>query len=120
MSELKDYDIMDIEAMDDERLEKSESGRIQVTRVYLKSEADKVIAEKDAEIKNLQIRLVEIGKMVQKRDSELDSIKGLFREFNDKVCKKIVDASRTMSAISQDAQMDFYEEFIKEVDNGND
>ena len=45
MSELKDYDIMDIEAMDDERLEKSESGRIQVTRVYIKSEADKVIAE---------------------------------------------------------------------------
>ena len=45
MSELKDYDIMDIEAMDDERLEKSESGKIQVTRVYIKSEADKVIAE---------------------------------------------------------------------------
>lgn len=44
MSELKDYDIMDIEAMDDERLEKSESGKIQVSRVYLKSEADKVIA----------------------------------------------------------------------------
>lgn len=44
MSELKDYNIMDIEAMDDERLEKSESGKIQVTRVYIKSEADKVIA----------------------------------------------------------------------------
>lgn len=45
MSELKDYDIMDIEAMDDERLEKSESGKIQATRVYIKSEADKVIIE---------------------------------------------------------------------------
>lgn len=54
MSELKDYDIMDIEAMDDERLEKSESGKIQVTRVYIKSEADKVIAEKDAEIRRLE------------------------------------------------------------------
>lgn len=43
--ELKDYNIMDIEAMDDERLEKSESGKIQATRVYIKSEADKVIAE---------------------------------------------------------------------------
>ena len=43
--ELKDYDIMDIEAMDDERLEKSESCRIKATRVYIKSEADKVIAE---------------------------------------------------------------------------
>ena len=51
MSELKDYDIMDIEAMDDERLEKSESGKIQATRVYIKSEADKVIAEKDKEIR---------------------------------------------------------------------
>ena len=40
MSELKDYDIMDIEAMDDERLEKSESGKIQVTRVYIKPEVD--------------------------------------------------------------------------------
>ena len=45
MSELKDYNILDIEAMDDERLEKSESGKIQVTRVYIKEEADKVIAE---------------------------------------------------------------------------
>ena len=45
MSELKDYDIMDIEAMDDERLEKSESGKIQVTRVYIKSDVDATIAE---------------------------------------------------------------------------
>ena len=54
MSELKDYDIMDVEAMDDERLEKSESGIIQATRVYIKSEADKVIAEKDKEIQRLE------------------------------------------------------------------
>ena len=61
MSELKDYDIMDIEAMDDERLEKSESGKIQVTRVYIKSEADKVIEEKDAEIARLKaIRKVHV------------------------------------------------------------
>ena len=45
MSELKDYDIMDIEAMDDERLEKSESGKIQVTRVYIKSDVDASIDE---------------------------------------------------------------------------
>lgn len=58
MSELKDYDIMDIEAMDDERLEKSESGKIQVTRVYIKSEADKVIAdliEKNKRLANMDI-----------------------------------------------------------------
>lgn len=49
MSELKDYDIMDIEAMDDERLEKSESGKIQVTRVYIKSDVDAAIDELKAE-----------------------------------------------------------------------
>lgn len=53
MSELKDYDIMNIEAMDDERLEKSESGIIQVTRVYIKAEADKVIAELKESVKGL-------------------------------------------------------------------
>jgi hypothetical protein len=58
---------------------------------YIKSEADLVIAE----LKN-----------------EIESMKVKFREFNDNVCKKIVDASRTVSTISQDAQMDFYEEFI--------
>ena len=48
--ELKNYDLMDIEAMDDERLEKSESGKIQVTRVYIKSEVDTAIAELKDEI----------------------------------------------------------------------
>ena len=54
MSELKDYNIMDIEAMDDERLEKSESGKIQVTRVYIKYEADKVITELEAKNRRLE------------------------------------------------------------------
>ena len=57
MSELKDYNIMDIEAMDDERLEKSESGKIQVTRVYIKSEADKVIAELKQKLNEAQTEL---------------------------------------------------------------
>lgn len=65
MSELKNYNIMDIEAMDDERLEKSESGKIQVTRVYIKSEVDKVIAEKDAEIEKLKaIRKVHVEAII--------------------------------------------------------
>ena len=54
MSELKDYDIMDIEAMDDERLEKSSSGKIFVTRVYIKDEVDAVLSEKDKEIAKLK------------------------------------------------------------------
>ena len=82
MSELKDYDIMDIEAMDDERLEKSESGRIQVTRVYIKSEADNVIstirAERDEyrynlscarnEIHNLSMSMREDVKRIADKD----------------------------------------------------
>lgn len=49
MCELKDYDIVDIEAIDDERLKKSESGRIQATRVYIKSDVDEVISTLKAE-----------------------------------------------------------------------
>lgn len=52
--ELKNYDIMDIEAMDDERLEKSESGKIQVTRVYIKSEVDDAITELKAKLESVQ------------------------------------------------------------------
>ena len=52
--ELKDYNIMDIEAMDDDRLEKSSMGKIFVTRVYIKDEVDAVLAAKDAEIERLK------------------------------------------------------------------
>ena len=75
MSELKDYDIMDIEAMDDERLEKSESGKIQVTRVYIKSEADKVIAklkeEHKKEVDRLLMKIAGLEKLVETADKLL-------------------------------------------------
>lgn len=61
MSELKDYDIMDIEAMDDERLEKSESGKIQVTRVYIKSDVDAAIAELKFALKESEEARYEAG-----------------------------------------------------------
>ena len=61
MSELKDYDIMDIEAMDDERLEKSESGKIQVTRVYIKSDVDNAIAELKSALKESEEAIYEAG-----------------------------------------------------------
>ena len=46
MSELKDYSILDIESIDDERFKKEKApGKwVPESRVYLKSEADKVIA----------------------------------------------------------------------------
>ena len=72
MSELKDYDIMDIEAMDDERLEKSESGKIQATRVYIKSEADKVIADLEEshkkEVEQLLMKIAGLEKLVETAD----------------------------------------------------
>ena len=75
MSELKDYDIMDIEAMDDERLEKSESGKIQATRVYIKSEADKVIADLEEshkmEVEQLLMEIVGLKKLVETADKLL-------------------------------------------------
>jgi len=58
--ELKDYDIMDVEAMDDARLEESPSGRISASRVYLKDEVDTVLATKDAEIFRLKARVEEL------------------------------------------------------------
>ena len=75
MSELKDYNIMDIEAMDDERLEKSESGKIQVTRVYIKSEADKVIADLEEshkmEVEQLLMKIAGLEKLVETADKLL-------------------------------------------------
>lgn len=49
--ELKDYDMMDIAAMGDERLEKSSTGKI---FVYIKDEVDTILAAKDAEIERLK------------------------------------------------------------------
>ena len=58
MAELKHYDIKDIEAMDDERAKDAKPGQvINCTRVYIKSEADKVIADKDKEIRSLKREL---------------------------------------------------------------
>lgn len=55
MSELKDYDIMDIEAMDDERLKNSESGRIQTTRVYKRKTKGKQMANQQTKSKTIDI-----------------------------------------------------------------
>lgn len=74
MSELKDYDIMDIEAMDDERLEKSESGKIQVTRVYIKSEADKVIAELKTDYKDACNRLQTANLIKDEQKAKADKL----------------------------------------------
>lgn len=99
MSELKDYDIMDIEAMDDERLEKSESGKIQATRVYIKSEADNVIstirAEREEyrynlscarnEIHNLSMSMREDVKRIADKDKVIAELKADYKEACDRL-----------------------------------
>lgn len=45
MSELKEWTASEIEEYDDARLELAEDGKIECTRVYIKADADKVIAE---------------------------------------------------------------------------
>lgn len=77
MRELKDYDIMDIEAMDDERLEKSESGKIQVTRVYIKSDVDAVIAEYQEKILVLEKSYKKLVKRFVHETSVAESYRSL-------------------------------------------
>lgn len=53
MSELKEWTASEIEEYDDARLELAEDGKIECTRVYIKAEVDKVIAELKAENESL-------------------------------------------------------------------
>ena len=92
--ELKDYDIMDVEAYDDKRLEESESGKIQVTRVYMKHDVDSAIAElkqklhdaemvkDDAEAANTEYR-----EDIRKLKAENESLRKAVSNWHDKYCK---------------------------------
>lgn len=90
---------------------------------YEMHEVDAIITQKNKQIAELKAMphtdnsdvIEKMATEIAKLKKEIESMKVKFREFNDNVCKKIVDASRTMSTISQDAQMDFYEEFINEA-----
>lgn len=91
MSELKDYDIMDIEAMDDERLEKSESGKIQVTRVYIKSEADKVIADLKQKMKQQDVLLGKALNTISESHKHVVSLARKCNHANNKRCLAMAD-----------------------------
>lgn len=76
MSELKHYDIKDIEAIDDERTKDAKPGQvINCTRVYIKSEADKVIADLEEshkmEVEQLLMEIVGLKKLVETADKLL-------------------------------------------------
>ena len=68
MCELKEWTASEIEEYDDARLELAEDGKIDCTRVYIKSEADKVIAELE-EYHKMEVEqlLIEIVKLKEER-----------------------------------------------------
>lgn len=68
----------------------------------------------DSRIEELKAKNLILAEKNKAIEAELCEQKNKFREFNDRVCRKVVDAAKTLSSISQDSQMDFYEEFIKE------
>lgn len=53
MSELKEWTASEIEEYDDARLELAEDGKIDCTRVYIKEDVNKVIAELKESVKGL-------------------------------------------------------------------
>jgi len=59
MAELREYVASEIEDYDDARLELSEDGQVSCTKLYIKSDADAVLAEKDKEIAKLEDRIAE-------------------------------------------------------------
>ena len=77
MSELKDYSIWDVEAIDDELFKKeSAPGKwVPESRVYLKSEVDKVIAELEEnhkkEVDRLLMKIAGLEKLVETADKLL-------------------------------------------------
>lgn len=106
MSELKDYDIMDIEAMDEERLEKSKSGKIQATRVYIKSEADKVIAELKADYREACGRLQTANLIKNEQKAKADKLLSCLKYLVMRDIIKDCPAKKTAT------------EIVKEYDNG--
>ena len=73
--ELKAYTADDIQELDDERLEASESGKIDCTRVYIKSEADAVIKELKAKKSQAEDDCVFWKKKYNDCKRELDLLK---------------------------------------------
>lgn len=67
MSELKEWTASEIEEYDDARLELAEDGKIDCIRVYIKSEADKVIADlEESHKKEVEQLLIEIAELKDK------------------------------------------------------
>ena len=78
---------------------------------YDKEEADK-------EIQQLKYERMNLRNELERTQKELDGIKMKFKDFMDNVCKKVLEAKDILSTTAQDAQMNFYEEFIADRTEG--
>lgn len=72
MIELKEWTASEIEEYDDARLELAEDGKIDCTRVYIKADVDKVIADLDEnhkkEVEQLLMKIAGLEKLVETAD----------------------------------------------------
>ena len=75
MSELKEWTASEIEEYDDARLELAEDGKIDCTRVYIKADVDKVIADLEEshkmEVEQLLMEIAGLKKLVETADKLL-------------------------------------------------
>lgn len=72
MSQLKEWTASEIEEYDDARLELAEDGQIDCTRVYIKQDVDKVIADLEEfhrkEVGQLLMKIAGLEKLVEIAD----------------------------------------------------
>lgn len=72
MSELKEWTASEIEEYDDARIELAEDGKIDCTRVYIKEDVDKVIADLEEshkkEVEQLLMKIAGLEKLVEIAD----------------------------------------------------
>ena len=75
MCKLKEWTASEIEEYDDARLELAEDGKIDCTRVYIKKDVDKVIADLEEshkmEVEQLLMEIVGLKKLVETADKLL-------------------------------------------------
>ena len=75
MCKLKEWTASEIEEYDDARLELAEDGQIDCTRVYIKQDVDKVIADLEEfhkkEVEQLLMKIAGLEKLVETADKLL-------------------------------------------------
>lgn len=96
--------------IDDTYVEYYNTGKHELAQIYLKSEADKVISEKDAEIAQLQAMLEERNSQIAKLTQSLEQVKRAARTLRKKMNhwkRKFCEAMARERGIAAQMQHDF-------------